>query len=492
MSRRIANQLILWRWVARPRAQGLDRLVELLPDVLAHGMQWDAQRLSGKDFEAELLAREAALIAHGRIEALTMYAITRRYERMSLLPEAVRRRRRLQAITLEQQTLLAAPGDPGWPTWLLALFYLLVLTRRAWTYLSLHGARDARQGWLGHLSEVYLGDRSRQSNLSRAADDLDAVIADLDAAVAELDHGGGDDPVERLLAGLNARALGQPLESSAVGSWLELGQQVAQAVSGARPPSSKYATLSEALAELRDDHLGAATPLALAALGELVVGCRRLPGPPWEGRLADWLSRLPARPRNDRPPVAVLQAICVIPPPSLDPSPSPAEPSPSDLEHTGVYDQFFLRAGTTPLRRTILASMWETCVREDVLAALRARPPQPRELSDDLLETASQLLEKWDHYVERLTSNRREPDQHDFWLWVEIPGDVRQSRQGRTAAGAQLRAWSALPPGRRSPSWLDEGDCAERPLLSLLLSATLDDFSCQLADFYRSGALRRS
>ncbi len=64
-------------------------------------------------------------------------------------------------------------------------------------------------------------------------------------------------------------------------------------------------------------------------------------------------------------------------------------------------------------------------------------------------------------------------------------------RQGRTAAGAMLRAWSALPQASRPLAWLDKDDSATLPLLSLLLSATLDELSCQLADLYRSGGLQR-
>jgi len=390
------------------------------------------------DKDAETLAAAAAQVGLDRIAAGQMYRDTAAYEGV-LLRDAARRGWRVELVGREQaRRRQAGPSSVGvwrdWPAWLTALYYLFLLTRRPWTYLSLYTARRPRQSWHGELAEIYLGARQRQSSLTRAKAPLRALIADLNDAWTEVQANIIDTAVARWLDRME-RELGSDAELQDAHRYTRHAGPVLASLHAEEHAGQAYPALQEAcLALVRMTRPAGAAPGGhdeaplLAALGELVPGLEGAAFPD-DGALRRWLDGLPARPAGDLPPKAVLGAIGVVP--RLEPPVTPTVPATQD---DPLFGEMMESCAPGSFEQTVLVRLSEDCDRGRVLGALYPDFPTPDALDEDAVQAVATRLEIWSQYVEQ-TEQGRLPAHHERYLWVEIPPALRNA-----AALAEARA----------------------------------------------------
>ena len=297
-----------------------------------------------------------------------------------------------------------------WPEWLVAVFDLLCLTRRSWTYLRLYTARFAGTGWARRLGDLVYNAPTLRYWLLEELADLESLAYDLQDAYDSSTPGAPADQLEQLLQ----------MVGGILGPALPAGTPCAARAGSVGPAAIFNRTWPST--SIHPDLLAALTDLQklLNNKGHVVVGlawvelCEGVGGPvtpaPPQSNIENVLTAIRARRRDVRAPGAALKAIGSVTPTTTGPDSEGVLPLPG--LYLGLINGAVPWSGHTwDLLQHVLDLLLQNydfddiprpgSRTDDIRRSLAIDGPYPSYLDDRLLELVRQRLKFWLHLVLR-------------------------------------------------------------------------------------------
>jgi hypothetical protein len=494
-NRRIANQLLLRVKIQALRRYRLGDTVERLVRNIQCSMRARAARRFGG--LADDIATVAPLILQSQVNRCLVYVVSAPEEDTALTTAYRDRtnywRALLEAVGGEQpqpsgqvdsgRPLLPTFWLQGWPAWLIAMGYLVCLSRRSWAYAAILTARGTTPDWLADLARVVVGSAAAPS-LTRSTHALEGAAAELQQVYdALLQWRQARDPVEQLVARLAEKFKDRPEGDNL---WGEVAAEVRAALVAGPVASKRYAVLSRCLSkmavQLRPPCRADALPSALADLcRETNLAALPVRGDSAPAALISWLLDLPSPLLSGERKVADVLADLRLAPANAPDAPPPV----ADLLLTRQQLVDGLRAGFGPgsphqllLAGLILGDTWDA-----ILGRLSGSLPALNRLPSKLLEEAGDRLAAWQSHLVCRGTPTLSTDPWDDCLTEEMPSAVFRIPTEVPEAIELLEHWEFA---RAWPErWADVPSPGRHALEGVLGSLYLDDLLERLQSFYR-------
>lgn len=366
----------------------------------------------------------------------------------------------------------------GWPDWLVAVGFLLALSRRTWVYTVLMAARDPSAGWLNRLLELCSTIPDPGPNrdaLFRSVRDLELLAYELEDAGEAAMRGRPYSPMEEFLAGI-AERFPNPLGCA---DWADVAHQGLQGW-GPSWADARYPRLTatlNALAGFKAAEL-AATLVEFCAEATTFAGSRTLLFY-WRGTGSDEL-------RGEKAPPDVAAAVRLVPRSTAALNPDVV------LEVEELTEIMLGKLGdddNTP-QAAIIAGLLLGDAWVDIVSKLVSWMFSPRDLTNTRLTAALERLTIWRDWA--IALGGRSPvfppsapiDQH-YWLFLEVlPALWVSPPTAIDAAIACIDRWRPNPGGRPA-TWAAVTAPEEEPVRAVLGSLYLDEvIGCLIACYH--------
>lgn len=475
---RIANYHILQvKLDGRPPAARVDSILTLhriLDELLAA----TASRHYGN--LAEELATEATPLALARVRrclwANIAYTLLR-----GVLTEAYRLRLAFQ----NRPTLDSAAEAPS--LLLTALCRLFHLAHRSWLFLALYKFRDGRAGWIGRLSDLYLGKSpsggTRQALLTGDRARLEEAIGEL--ALAESALGSrvpSTEPVHLWLSELDTLVKQGKIDLTQPSGWRTLVNHCVSASARAASKSTDYRAVAQALAALQGVVAGGGASVRdlenvaveLHALFEATPGSAAGLHAP---AAYVWLDALAPDHAPENAPGNVLANILKLPvaaPPGI---------SEEVRDRRQLLDCMHGNLAKGSPAVGIMAGLLRGESFDDICDKLAPALPPPAHLAGNFLNGLADRLQEWHATAQRWrTASSRGGcsfNCQDMPREVRASLDVAAIERARTCAAEWMQSAAARP-----RCWADVPANAELPLRGALFTLYLDELVFSLRRCY--------